>query len=242
MIRQDRQHVRSTPRNSPAGSLLLIQLVRWVAVLAVMVSLLVVPSGRWDLAPIWAYVGLFGVAAIGTALTIQRTDPSLFAERVRPGPGGKDPFTRRIAIPALVAHWLLAGLQISRAHGTALVPPGFQIAGLVGLAAALALAVWAISANRFFAPDVRIQRDRGHSVISGGPYRFVRHPGYLAAILGGLSSPLALGSWWSAVPVLLALLQIIRRTVLEDRLLQAELDGYREYASRVTYRLIPGLW
>jgi protein-S-isoprenylcysteine O-methyltransferase Ste14 len=89
---------------------------------------------------------------------------------------------------------------------------------------------------------VRIQTERGHTVISGGPYRFVRHPGYAGVILSWIVSPVFFSSTWAAIPAFVAILLVVIRTSLEDRTLQAELPGYREYAQIVRYRLAPGIW
>jgi protein-S-isoprenylcysteine O-methyltransferase Ste14 len=106
------------------------------------------------------------------------------------------------------------------------------------------LGIWSLATreNRFFSSVIRIQRERGHRVISTGPYRIGRHPGYAAAIWIYPLSGLALGSWWSLAPSVLASLLFIRRTILEDRTLAAELQGYREYGRQVRYRLVPQIW
>ena len=96
--------------------------------------------------------------------------------------------------------------------------------------------------NRYFSIAVRIQTDRGHRLVSSGPYRIVRHPGYLGMLFACPASVLALGSWLALVPALLYAVLIVRRAAIEDRYLQAELDGYAQFASRVRYRLIPGVW
>jgi protein-S-isoprenylcysteine O-methyltransferase Ste14 len=101
---------------------------------------------------------------------------------------------------------------------------------------------WAMLSNRFFSSEVRIQTDRGHYVESGGPYRYVRHPGYASASLVFAASPVALGSLWAFVLTLGALAMFIRRTALEDRMLCAELSGYAQYAERVRFRLLSGVW
>ena len=105
-----------------------------------------------------------------------------------------------------------------------------------------ALFMWAMVSNAYFSEVVRIQEDRGHQVATDGPYRFVRHPGYAGAILSFLGSPLLLGSWWAFIPTALGVGGYILRTALEDKTLQLELGGYREYTERVRYRLIPGVW
>ena len=104
------------------------------------------------------------------------------------------------------------------------------------------LAHWAMLANPFFEKTVRIQEERGHHVATGGPYRFVRHPGYVAFILMGFALPLGVGSAWALVPAGLNAALIVARTALEDRTLRRELPGYAEYAQRTRYRLLPGVW
>jgi protein-S-isoprenylcysteine O-methyltransferase Ste14 len=102
--------------------------------------------------------------------------------------------------------------------------------------------VWAMYANRFFSSIPRIQSERGHAVITAGPYRVVRHPGYTAALLAALTSGIALGSWASTFIAPIAFVLLVRRTMLEDRMLQSELPGYADYAARVHHRLLPGIW
>jgi len=105
-----------------------------------------------------------------------------------------------------------------------------------------ALVVWAMGANAFFSPLVRIQKERGHTVAIGGPYRLIRHPGYLGAIIFTVGIPLLLGSWWAIIPGLAADVLYILRTKLEDQTLVEELPGYQEYTQQTKYRLFPGVW
>ncbi len=119
---------------------------------------------------------------------------------------------------------------------------GLNISGLVLIAIGYAFAVWALVENRFFSSMVRIQTDRGHVVCDGGPYRFIRHPGYAGNILPLPDIALALSSGWTLIPAAVALVIVVIRTALEDRTLQEELPGYRDYARRVRYRLIPGIY
>jgi len=102
--------------------------------------------------------------------------------------------------------------------------------------------VWAMAANKFFSATVRIQEERGHTVATGGPYRYVRHPGYVGWLMLTLATPVVLGSRWALVPAGITVILTILRTALEDRTLHSELEGYREYAERVRYRLLPGIW
>jgi protein-S-isoprenylcysteine O-methyltransferase Ste14 len=105
-----------------------------------------------------------------------------------------------------------------------------------------ALVVWATGSNALFSQIVRIQKERGHAVATGGPYRFVRHPSYVGTILVELATPIMLGSWWALIPGALDAILFVIRTSLEDKTLRRELDGYQEYADRVWYRLLPGVW
>lgn len=215
--------------------------LRFALLLAVLATLLFTVAGRTDLPFFWAYLFIFGAVGMIGSLVVHRRDPTLFRERMKPGPGGKDPGMRRLAAVCLLAALLMAGLDAGRFRWSRVIP-AVQLTALILVAVALAIWMWAMSTNRFFSSDARIQRDRGHHVISDGPYRFVRHPGYAVAIILFLATPVALGSWWGLIPVAPLLALFLRRTSLEDRLLLAELEGYADYAARVRYRLIPGLW
>ena len=112
----------------------------------------------------------------------------------------------------------------------------------MGFALGWALLLWATASNAYFDTTVRIQEERGHTVQTGGPYRYVRHPGYVAAMLYQLSTPLLLGSWWALIPMILSVPLYLLRTALEDKTLQEELDGYKAYTEQTHYRLLPGIW
>jgi len=199
-------------------------------------------AGRWDLSAGWAYLALWTVAAVTAMFLIHKKDPTLWEERFHPGSSGKDPHLQRVGRPCFVLHLIIAGLDVGRFHWSGSVPFGVQFAGLAGVAAALALVVWAMAVNPFFSSVVRIQRDRGQHLITMGPYRYVRHPGYAAVLVYALNGPLALGSYWSALLLIPVVPMILRRTRLEDKLICEELEGYAEYAQRVRYRLVPGVW
>jgi protein-S-isoprenylcysteine O-methyltransferase Ste14 len=122
-------------------------------------------------------------------------------------------------------------------------PLPLQIAGLiVAIFGYDVLVVWSMIANAYFTAIIRIQTERHHTVAMGGPYRFVRHPGYVGTILCYLATPFLLGSPWSVLPAVLASGVLIVRTALEDQTLQSELPGYVEYTRQTCYRLIPGVW
>ena len=214
-------------------------MLRILAFEAMLAAILFLAAGRRDLPWFWA------VLAVHTSLmtvAMSAIDPDLRRERIKPGPGGKDRYLRLIAMPFLLAHLIVAGLDVGRFQWSRPVPAGVQAVALLGYAAGMALSVYAMASNRFFSPVVRIQHERGHTLVTSGPYRFVRHPGYVGAILASACGGVALGSWWSLVPLAPFAVLFLRRTAVEDRMLRADLDGYAGYAERVRYRLVPGLW
>jgi protein-S-isoprenylcysteine O-methyltransferase Ste14 len=195
-------------------------------------------AGRLDIAFFQAYL-LVCLAAFTVAAFI--LDPELLQERVRPG-GQPLKFRYYALILPPMAHWCIAGLDVGRFHWSDSVAPGLQIAGLAIFAIALALIVWAMKTNRFFSSVIRLQEDRGHELVTAGPYRWVRHPGYIAALMFCLSSGIALGSWLSLLPAAPCVPLLLNRTVAEDRFLKKNLKGYSAYAESVRYRLLPGIW
>ncbi len=211
---------------------------RAVFVCAIVAMLIFAAAGRWDLPFVW---GILSVLCIFYILMVTLTDPDMVRERESPGPGNQDRLTRPLGAVLMLIHWILAGLDTGRYHWSP-IPWELQLAGLIGYAAALTVNLWALRVNRFYSSVVRVQTDRGHSVVDTGPYRFVRHPGYTATLFAMLSGGVALGSGVAIVPVIGFAALFIRRTLLEDRLLRAELPGYAAYAERVRYRLIPGIF
>jgi protein-S-isoprenylcysteine O-methyltransferase Ste14 len=141
----------------------------------------------------------------------------------------------------LMAMLLLAPLDAVRFRWSR-VPLVFQGLALLGLFAAWSLVIWAFRVNAFLAEYVRIQTERGHAVCTTGPYRFVRHPMYVAVIVTILLVPVLLGSLYALIPAGLIAALFVLRTALEDRTLRAELSGYEEYARTVRWRLVPGIW
>jgi protein-S-isoprenylcysteine O-methyltransferase Ste14 len=141
----------------------------------------------------------------------------------------------------MIAEIPIATLDAGR-MGWSAVPQWVVIVGYVLLIGGIAVTTWAQAVNPFFEPGVRIQKERAQQVITSGPYRVVRHPGYAAAIVMFVGIPLALASWWGLLPAALAIALLVVRTGLEDRLLQAELSGYSDYARRTRHRLVPGIW
>lgn len=191
----------------------------------------------------WVMVVITAGWVLATALVVIPYHPELLAERVGPKRGAKTWDTAILGIYGLLsmAVWVVAGLDVRYGWSTGIVPAAHLIA-MVIMIAGYALVVWATMVNAFFSQVVRIQTERGHHVVSDGPYHSVRHPSYVGMILFLLSAPIMLGSWWACVPGALAILSMIVRTALEDKTLKAELPGYAAYAQRTRYRLLPGIW
>lgn len=200
-------------------------------------------AGRIDWGAGWAYQALTLSYAVGTAAVLIPGNLELLAERLGPPKGAKtwDTLIMSIVGVGLTALYVVGGLDQRHGWSTGVSPAG-QIAAAVVMGLGYALVVWATAANRFFSLIVRIQVERGHRVATGGPYRWVRHPAYVGGILSYLAGPILLGSWWALLPGILCGLLMVLRTALEDRTLQVELAGYREYSGRVRYRLLPGVW
>lgn len=187
----------------------------------------------------WVYLAIFAAVFVASFLWL---DPDLARERMRPG-GKKPPLALRLFSGVLFVHWIIAGLDHGRFHWSDTIPAQLQWTALIALAAGYAFCLWAMRVNRFFSSIVRIQNDRGQVVITNGPYAIVRHPGYLAGIVIVVASGAALDSWIAAaVLVVSALPFLLYRAATEDRVLLAELPGYRDYAERVRWRLLPGIW
>jgi protein-S-isoprenylcysteine O-methyltransferase Ste14 len=195
-------------------------------------------AGRWNLPVVWALLGVVAATSVLLAVLI---DSSLVRERIQPGPGNRDRISRPVTILLLLAHWILAGLDVGRFHWSE-IPRPLQIAGVAGYALSMGFLLWAVRMNPFYSSVVRIQTERGHHAIVNGPYGIVRHPGYAATLAGLVGGGLALGSWMAMIPVAAIVAVFTRRTLLEDRMLQADLPGYAEYAQKVRFRLIPGLF
>jgi len=202
----------------------------------------------WDLGwwQAWVFSLLIFTAGIGGRIWAERRHPGLTAERqsVESIQGAKawdKVLAPLMAISISFPLVIVAGLD-HRYRWSLVIPLWINIIGLILVAMGYALAVWALAENRFFSSVVRIQTDRGHVVCDTGPYRIMRHPGYAGNILPLLGIVLALGSLWTVIPAVVALVIAIVRTALEDQTLQEELPGYREYAQRVRYRLLPGIY
>ena len=208
-----------------------------------LLALVFLPTGRIDWAPGWIFIAVL-VAAFGlSALLLARFNPMIYRARSRFQPGTEtwDLILLAVMLPAFVVEVPLATLDAGR-MGWSDVSLWVVLTGYALLLGGIAVTTWAQAVNPFFEPGVRIQKERGQRVITSGPYRLIRHPGYTAAIAMFVGVPLALASWWALLPAALATALLIVRTSWEDRLLQADLSGYADYARRTRYRLLPGLW
>jgi protein-S-isoprenylcysteine O-methyltransferase Ste14 len=189
-------------------------------------------------------LGTFAVSHLVMIWVVFRRDPDLARERFRPGPGVPAWDRRLLKLSGVVAlvGLVVGPIDVGRFHWSNTVTPTLQCAGLVGIVLGMALLSWAMAVNRFFSKVVRLQTERGHRVIDTGPYRIVRHPGYVAWIVLWTALNLALGSWLAVGLSLLMVIVIVVRTALEDRFLRDQFAGYVQYASRVKWRLVPGIW
>ena len=195
-------------------------------------------SGRFDLPFYWVYVAMVAALSVGGLFVIGE---DLARERLRPG-GKPPPWSLRVAFLSSILYWAIAGLDRGRFHWSDTVPLPLRLAALAVFAAGSAVGLWAMHVNRFFSSAVRLQQDRGQRVVADGPYRWVRHPGYAGAIPAMIASGLVLCSWLATGLGAAGALWLLRRTLVEDRMLRAGLPDYADYARQVRWRLLPGLW
>lgn len=200
-------------------------------------------AGRIDYWQGWVYNGLNSIILALTFITLSGKK-DLIEERLRPGLGMKrwDKIYFILSSPTYFLAIMIACLDAGRLNWQPRVPLSVVILGVFVFIVGHLIFLWAKWTNRFFATVVRIQSDRGQTVCKDGPYRFVRHPGYVGGIMFGVATPLVLGSFWALIPAIAGAVLLIVRTYLEDRTLKEELPGYLEYAREVRCRLVPGVW
>jgi protein-S-isoprenylcysteine O-methyltransferase Ste14 len=218
-------------------------LFRYVAGTTAAAGLLFLSAGRLDYWEGWVYFGV-NVGFVALRCLSLRRNPSLAAERLRPGRGVRwwDKGYLLLSTPLYLGALVVAGIDVGHRHLSH--PPNIFL-----YAAALALFIigqslflWAKTVNPFFSSVARIQSDRGQTVCRQGPYRLCRHPGYLGGLLFGLSTPIILGSYLAFIPQVLAAFLLVGRTFLEDRMLTRDLLWYSEYKRDVRFLIVPGLW
>ena len=219
----------------------------WVVVVYLAIPLtLLVCGGDLDWWQAWIYSMLIVLVSIGGRIWAEQRNPGLLVERqnvekIQSAKAWDKVLAPLMALSVSFPLVIVAGLD-HRYGWSPTFPLWLMVLGFTLILLGYAFASWALAENRFFSGVVRIQKDRGHEVCDSGPYRIVRHPGYAGNIPPLLGIVLALGSVWTLIPAAIALLIAVIRTSLEDKMLQEELPGYRDYARRVHYRLIPGLY
>lgn len=207
-------------------------------------AVLLLLGGRWDWIEGWAVAGLFTAYLVGTSLWVARYAPGLSRERVRAvaRPGSlHEKIILTWVVVNLVVLILVTALDGGR-YRWSHVPLGIELIGAALLGTYILLNLWVMVSNPFLSAVARIQEDRGHHVVTIGPYRVIRHPMYAAMCLMGIAVPLVLGSWWALIPGGVLILTFIYRTWQEDRFLAAHLPGYEDYTRQTRYRLLPGIW
>ena len=220
-------------------------LVQLAALIVVFAAILFGAAGTWRWPSGWAFLVLFVVVSLALSLWLAVTDPALLAERMR-SPVQKDqkPWDRVFLLLLVVVYvaWLAVMALDARRFSWSHAPLWIQVVGALLIVASYLGIAWVFRTNSFAAPVIKIQAERKQTVISTGPYAIVRHPMYAFAIWQFVGMPLMLGSWWGLafVPPILAAVAV--RTLGEEKMLRAELEGYDAYARRVRWRYAPGVW
>jgi protein-S-isoprenylcysteine O-methyltransferase Ste14 len=220
------------------------QTAQGFAFAALLLATLFGSAGRANWIRGWIFVGLWMLGMIAGGLTIRRFNPSLLQARAKWRRSDTKPFDKIFLaafIPLIYVQLAVAGLDAVRYRWSAL-PFAWTYVGAGIFVLATLVITWALATNPHAESTVRIQTDRGHTVITSGPYRFVRHPMYVGTILMYVAAPLVLGSLWAFVVGAVIVGLFVWRTSLEDRTLRAELAGYEQYTARTPYRLFPGIW
>jgi len=208
------------------------------------VGSLFVAAGRLDWARGWITVALWVVGLTTIGVIAQRYNPTLLEQRAKWRRKDTKPFDKiflAVFVPLAMIQPAVAGLDAVR-YGWSSMPFAFVYVGAILFALAMVLLGWVLAVNPYAESSVRIQTDRGQTVISSGPYRLVRHPMYVGSILMYLGTPLVWGSVWALAITATIILLFLWRTAHEDLILRQELPGYAEFAARTRYRLLPGVW
>lgn len=238
-----------SPKTSKQEAIQAVSARQWIGLVVVYLLIplvLLVCGGDFGWWQAWVYSLLIVAAGIGGRIWAERRHPGLLAERQNIEKLKSAKVWDKVLAPLMalsIGFPLVIVAGLDHRWGWS---PGFPLwiimFGFILISLGYAFAMWALAENRFFSTVVRIQADRGHVVCDSGPYRIVRHPGYAGNILPLLGIVLALGSVWTLIPAAVALIIAVTRTALEDQTLQEELPGYRDYARRVRYRLLPGIY
>jgi protein-S-isoprenylcysteine O-methyltransferase Ste14 len=221
---------------------LVIQTSVWIGCMGL---LLFLAAGDWQWRQGWAFIAIFVLGSLGFSAWLIRHDPALLESRLGPLSEPGQPLWDKIFLGLFILVWLgwlmLMGLDAARWR-TSDMPVWLNIVGGVLVLAGFLATMLVLRENTFAAPVVRVQAERKQRLIDTGPYAYIRHPMYAAAILYLIGMPLLLGSWYGLLVVPLFIVGLAPRAIFEERLLKRELPGYADYMNRVRYRLIPGLW
>jgi protein-S-isoprenylcysteine O-methyltransferase Ste14 len=214
------------------------------ATILVFAALLFGAAGRFDWPAAWAFVLLFFALSQVTVLRLARRDPALLAERLKPPVQRGQPLWDKIFILALASLWVgwLVVMGLDARFGWSAAPIWLRVVGAIGFVAGYWIIIRVFDENTFLAPVVKIQRQRGHHVVSTGPYAVVRHPMYSGMCVMVPSAALLLGSWIGLMFSLVIIAAGAWRAIMEERELRTGLAGYADYAARVRYRLVPRVW
>lgn len=228
---------QKTSMGKISGKLILKSLTFIILIIVVVF----ISAGRLDYWQGWAYVGLNIVFLLLAYLTLSS---DLIQERLEPEKGVEkwDRLLQKVSIPVFLVILIISTLDGGRFHWHPQIPSYITIVGIFFYIIGQAIFLWAKNVNKFFSAVVRIQKDRGQTVCKEGPYRYIRHPGYLGSLIYLSVTPLVLGSFWGLILVIIPFILLLIRTNLEDDTLKKELDGYTEYAREVQYKILPGIW
>jgi protein-S-isoprenylcysteine O-methyltransferase Ste14 len=209
-------------------------------------AIIFLSAGRLDWTWGWALLAVVTCFMAAHPLLLIPRDPDLLVQRQQglrePGVKAWDRVVTMLGAGVMpLASWVIGALD-HRLGWTGGIPLAVHLIGLVINILGYAMFLWAMVSNAFFAEGVRVQEERGHTVATSGPYRWVRHPGYVGAILSQMATPFLLGSWWALFPSVASAMLYVIRTALEDNTLHEELPGYASFAERTRHRLIPGIW
>jgi protein-S-isoprenylcysteine O-methyltransferase Ste14 len=236
------KEVIMSEQNKPVIWRVIVQMVI-VVLIAPFIPLII--SSQWDWWQAWAYAIASILAFILSRLIVSRKHPDLIAERARFMQAKDTKSWDKILAPLLGLGSILVLVVAGLDKYYALSPAStltLNLLALTGIVLGYGFSSWALIENRFFSGTVRIQTERGHHVVSTGPYRIIRHPGYAGGLFGYVFIPVLLDSLWAFIPTILLVIVMVTRTALEDKTLQEELPGYKEYAQKTRYRLLPGIW
>jgi protein-S-isoprenylcysteine O-methyltransferase Ste14 len=230
-------------RESETASAIRKRMVQVVVTFLLLAAILFVSAGTLEWPMAWAYLGVgLGILVLNALILLPR-QPEMVAERshTKEDAKGWDRVLGTLMTMTTLVTLIVAGLD-KRFGWSPAYTLAIHLLALLLLALGQGLFTWSMASNKFFSRAVRIQTDRGHTVESGGPYGYVRHPGYVGLIISTLATPLVLGSLWALPLAGLVVVGHVTRTALEDRTLLVELEGYADYAQQVRYRLLPGVW